>query len=309
MTAAELIVGLRLPVLAAPMFLVSGIDLVLAQSRAGIIGSFPALNARPQAMLADWLGQLGEALGPDKLPYAVNLIAHSSNPRYAQDLAVCAQHKVPLLLTSLQEPHEAVSAARGYGGLVFHDVTTIRHAEKAIEQGVDGLILVCNGAGGHAGTINPFVFVTEVRRFYSGPLVLAGGMTRGADILAARILGADLVYMGTRFIATHESQAVDAYKQMVTRAGSKDIIYTPSVSGIPGNYLRESMTALGLDPDNLPPPERSGQRRERPAAWRDIWGAGQAVGGVDAITSVAECVDQLLAEYAEARTRIAGQKA
>lgn len=304
MPLAENLAGLRLPVIVAPMFIVSGVDLVVSACRAGLVGSCPALNARAPDTLENWLCRIKDGIGTAGTPYAINLIMHSSNFRLAVDLETCLRHRVPILLTSMQAPGELVQAARADGALVFHDVTTRRHAEKAIERGVDGLVLVCAGAGGHTGSLSPFAFLQEVRRVFDGTIVLAGGITCGAGILAAQAMGADLVYIGTRFIATREANAADGYKQMIVDAGSADIVATRLISGANANYLRASLAAAGLDPDNLPQPEARAyapaSQRERPKAWRDIWGAGQGVADIDDIPGVAACVDRLEREYRQA---------
>lgn len=303
----ELYSQLSLPVIAAPMFIVSGPELVIAQCASGIVGSMPALNARPQSQLSPWLTQIETALAqlrksdPARIiaPYAINLIIHRSNDRVEADLAICADHKAPIIITSLSVPHRVVDAVHGWGGKVFHDVTTVRHAEKAVEAGVDGLILVCAGAGGHAGTLSPFALLGEVRKMFEGPVVLAGAMSRGQDIAAARAMGADFAYVGTRFIASLESNAVAEYKQAIVDASAKDILYTSYFSGIPGNYLKSSIVAAGLDPESLPPAEPSsasfGSAGGR--AWKDIWGSGQGAGNIDDVRSVANIVDQLRREY------------
>jgi nitronate monooxygenase len=306
---------LSLPVLASPLFTISNPDLVIAQCLNGIVGSFPALNARPKEDLDRWLTSIETALAearaadPDRkiAPYAVNQIAHRNNDRLEHDLDVCARHKVPVIITSLRAPEDLVRCVHAYRGLVFHDVTTIRHAEKALEAGVDGLILVCAGAGGHAGRLNPFALLGEVRRFYDGPLVLAGAITNGASILAAQAMGADLAYMGTRFIATTESRAAEGYKSMIVDSRASDIIYTPFFTGIPGNYLRPSINAAGLDPDNLR--QAAGEQMaylasDRVKPWKNIWGAGQGVGQIDLVQSTAEVIDMLKAEYMQARQRL-----
>lgn len=302
---------LRLPVIASPMFLVSGVELVLAQCRAGIVGSFPALNARPAPVLDEWLVRIKDGLDadghPERPPFAVNLIVHGSNARLSQDLATCVRHEVPILITSLRPPGEVVAAAHSYGGLVFHDVTTLRHARKAAEQGVDGLILVCAGAGGHAGRLSPFALLAEVRQFFEGPIALAGAITSGQGILAAQALGADFAYIGTRFIATEEASASDAYKQMIVASAAADIVYTDAVSGIHGNYLAPSLQAAGIDPSH--PAEQGSPNgyaapERRSKAWRDIWGAGQGVGSIADIPSVAQCVARLEREYCEAHARL-----
>lgn len=306
--------ALALPVIASPMFIVSGPDLVIAQCLGGIVGSFPALNARPKEALGDWLTRIEEALAaaraaePDRIvaPYAVNQIVHASNDRLEHDLAVCADHRVPIIITSLRAPDAVVAAVHGWGGLVFHDVTTVRHAEKALEAGVDGLILVCAGAGGHAGTLSPFALVGEVRRFYDGPIILSGAITTGAAILAAQAMGADLAYMGTRFIATEEANAAPAYKEMIVGTSAADVIYTPFFTGVPGNYLKPSVAAAGLDPNALPESDKTKMNfgSGTTKAWRDIWGAGQGVGTIDDAPPAAQVIARLKAEYAAARERL-----
>lgn len=309
-TVTQLYQHLSLPVISAPMFIVSGPELVIAQCASGIIGSMPALNARPQSKLAEWLTQIETALAelkrqePDRIiaPYAINHIIHKSNDRLAQDMAVCAEHKVPLIITSLRAPNDVVDAVHGWGGKVFHDVTTMRHARKALDAGVDGLILVCSGAGGHAGTLSPFALLAEVRKIFDGPVALSGAISRGQDVLAARAMGADFAYIGTRFIASHEAQAQEAYKQMLVDAQANDILYTPFFTGIPGNYLKPSISAAGLDPENLPVanPDGTNFGSTRTKAWRDIWGAGQGVGSIDSVLSVEHIVDKLKEEYRQA---------
>lgn len=323
MTLPETFRGrLRLPVIASPMFLVSGHELVVAQCKAGIVGSFPSLNARPESELQVWLDIIKSQLAAHDAahpqapaaPYAVNLISNASNKRFDHDAQVCIDNRVPLLLTSLSPPGDLVTAAHGYGGLVFHDVTTVRHAEKALEQGVDGLVLVCNGAGGHAGTANPFAFYSEVRRFFAGPIVLAGAIGTGAAINAALGLGADMVYMGSRFIAASESRAPAEYRAMIVEAALKDVIYTPYFSGLPANYLRQSIVAAGLDPDEVAAASRDKSRykaggRAEAKAWSDIRGAGQGIGLIAAEQPVAEIVAQLAQEWQAARAAAAGQPA
>jgi nitronate monooxygenase len=303
---------LSLPVIGAPMFIVSVPALVIAQCTSGIVGAFPALNARPMEMLETWIVEIKEALaafeaatGRKAAPFAVNQIVHASNDRLEHDLAVCVRQRVPIIITSLRPPAEVVAAVHEYGGIVLHDVISIRHAEKALEQGVDGLILVCAGAGGHAGTLSPFALVSEVRRFYDGTIVLSGAIANGRSILAAQAIGADLAYLGTRFIATREANAGDAYKRMLVEGAAKDIVYTNAISGVHGNYLRPSLVGAGLDPDNLPVGDKDKMsfgagRRNRPAAWRDIWGAGQGLGSIDDVPTVAALVDRLRDEYAAA---------
>lgn len=313
---------LSLPVIASPMFIVSNPRLVAAECKAGIIGSFPALNARPAELLDEWLTQLKaelathDAAHPERpaAPFAVNQICHRSNDRLMRDMETCVKHQVPIIITSLQVSAELVAAAHSYGGVVFHDVISIRHAEKAIEAGVDGLILVCAGAGGHAGTLSPFALLPEIRRIFKGPIALAGAIANGRAILAAQAMGADFAYMGTRFIATQEANAVDAYKQMLVDTRAEDIVYSSLFTGVPGNYLKPSIAAAGMDPDKLPSADKSkmdfGSGGNSAAkAWRDIWGAGQGVGSIDSVPSVAELVNQLKAEYREAREDMARRAA
>ena len=306
---------LRIPVLAAPMFIVSGPDLVIEQCKAGVIGSFPALNARPQEELDKWLTRIETELaqferdnpGRKAAPYAVNLIMNKANKRLDADLEVVLAHKVPIVITSLSAPTALVPRVHAYGGIVFHDVIKVRHAEKALEARVDGLIAVCGGAGGHAGTLNPFALVNELRRIHKGPLVLSGAITNGAGVLAAQAMGCDLAYLGTRFIASKESMAVERYKQMIVESNSGDIVYTPFFSGVHGSYLAASIRSAGLDPDNLPSNDEPGQYRsrdERPKTWKEIWGAGQGVGDIDDVPPVAELVDRLESEYRAALRRI-----
>lgn len=307
---------LALPVIGSPMFIVSGPELVIGQCLNGIVGSFPALNARPAEQLDLWLARIRSELaaasaaepGRTIAPFAVNQIVHASNDRLMQDMECCVRHQVPIIITSLRAPDAVVSAAHSYGGLVFHDVTTLRHAEKALEAGVDGLILVCAGAGGHAGTLSPFALVGEVRRFYDGPIILSGAIATGRAILAAQAMGADLAYIGTRFIATQEANAADAYKRMILGAAASDIVYTPFFTGVPGNYLKPSIAAQGLDPDALPEADKSRMNFGSGSvkAWRDIWGSGQGVGLIDDAPAVATVIDRLKREYAEAKAALCG---
>ena len=309
--------SLRLPVLASPMFLCSGVDLVVEQCKAGIIGSFPSLNARPQEELDRWLTRIETDLAAHRTahpqakvgPFAVNLIVNPANTRLDHDLEVCAQHKVPIIITSLSAPRHVVDKVHAYGGIVLHDAIKVRHAQKALEGGVDGLILVCAGAGGHAGTTSPFALVNEVRRFFDGPLVLSGAITNGSGILAAQAMGCDLAYIGTRFIATRESAANEAYKQMIVDSTANDIVYTPLFSGVHGSYLAASIRNAGLDPDNLPAAEGKGLyrgRADRPKTWKDIWGAGQGVGNIDDVPCVGELVDRFESEYQAAKRKLCG---
>jgi nitronate monooxygenase len=303
--------NLALPAIGAPMFIVSGPELVIAQCKSGVIGAFPALNARPEATLDEWLVRIKAALAadPQAAPYAVNQIIHPSNTRLEFDLALCVKHEVPLIITSLAAPTAVVPRVHAYGGLVFHDVISVRHAEKALEAGVDGLILVCAGAGGHAGTLSPFALVGEIRRFYAGPIALSGAIAGGGAILAAQAMGADLAYIGTRFIATAEANAAPAYKQALVAAAAADIVYTPYFTGVHGNYLKQSIVAAGLDPGNLPVRDKSamdfgGAAGAGAKAWRDIWGAGQGVGGIDAIEPVAVVIARLKEEYRAAKAAL-----
>lgn len=308
---------LRLPVICAPMFIVSNPALVAAQCKSGIVGSFPALNARGEGMLDKWLTDLQAELAADKAaggtpaPFAVNQIVHPSNTRLVEDITVCLKHQVPVFITSLQAPpKELVDGAHAYGGIVLHDVINVRHAKKAIEAGVDGLILVCAGAGGHAGMLNPFALVGEIRQFYDGLIVLSGAIATGDAILGAQAMGADLAYMGTRFICTSEANADAAYKKGIIDAAANDVIYTNLFTGVHGNYLRESIVNAGLDPDNLPVADKTKMNfgsggNSAAKAWKDIWGVGQGVGLIDDAPSTAELVNQLESEYSAARARIA----
>lgn len=310
---AQLERNLKLPVICAPMFIVSNPDLVIAQCKSGVIGSFPALNARPMEMLDDWLLRIKRELvaDPQAAPFAVNQIIHPSNARLEHDMALCVKHEVPLVITSLSAPTAIVPQVHAYGGLVFHDVISVRHAQKAIEAGVDGLILVCAGAGGHAGTLSPFALVGEIRKFWDGPIALSGAIASGSSILAAQAMGADFAYIGTRFIATREANAVAAYKQALIDAAAGDIVYTPYFTGVHGNYLKQSIVAAGLDPANLPARDKSAMDFGAAAAdsngakaWRDIWGAGQGVGAIDEILPAADVVARLQDEYRSAKAAL-----
>lgn len=301
--------GLRLPVVAAPMFLVSNPALVTALCGSGVIGSFPALNARPQEEVSNWLAQIeaardaAQAEGRPFAPHAVNIILRKTNARMEADIQTCIDHKVPILITSMSAPDKVTPRIHAYGGLVFHDVTTVHHARRAIRAGVDGLILVCAGAGGHGGPLNPLAFLAEVRSFWDGPIILAGALTNGSQILAAELLGADLCYIGTRFIATAESAAIDPYKEMLVQAGAGDIVYTPYFSGTPANYLGPSITRAGLDLDEIRRPAEgiTGTPGERHLRWKDIWGAGQGVGQISDAPPAAELVERMVEEYRAAR--------
>jgi len=310
--------NLALPVIGAPMFIVSNPALVIAQCVSGIVGSFPALNARPAERLDAWLGEITSALadfraanpGAKVAPFAVNQIIHHSNDRLRHDIEACVRHRVPIVITSLRAPDEVVPVVHGYGGLVFHDVISVRHAKKAAAAGVDGLILVCAGAGGHAGTLSPFALVSEVRAFFGGTIILSGAITRGEHVLAAQAMGADLAYIGTRFIATAEAAAPAPYKQMIVDSSAADIVYSDYFSGVLGNYLRGSIVASGLDPDHLPAGDRNAMKfgsegSAKLKAWRDIWGAGQGVGSIVDVLPAREVVERLGREYREARARLA----
>ncbi len=294
---------LRLPLVAAPMFLVSGPELVRACCAQGIVGSFPALNQRETSGFRDWLEEINAGLAPQAAPYAVNLIVHGSNPRLQADLAVCVEQRVPIVITSLGAVKEVVDAVHSYGGLVFHDVTTRRHAEKAAEAGVDGLIAVAAGAGGHAGTWSPFALVAEIRQFFDKTLLLAGCLNHGHEILAAQLLGADLAYMGTRLIATEESRASAEYKQMLLDAQAADIIHTPAVSGVPASFMRQSLLAAGYDLARLQDKgdinygEKLKPISDEAKAWKTVWSAGQGTGDIHDLPSVAELIARLDSEY------------
>ncbi|AMR68531.1 NAD(P)H-dependent flavin oxidoreductase [Aquipseudomonas alcaligenes] len=300
---------LRLPVVAAPMFLVSNPQLVLACCHSGVLGSFPALNQRESSGFKAWLEEIEAGLKADSAPYAVNLIVHGSNPRLQADLAICVEHKVPVVITSLGAVKEVVDAVHSYGGLVFHDVTTRRHAEKAAEAGVDGLIAVAAGAGGHAGTWSPFALIAELRQFFDKTLLLSGCLNHGHEVLAAQLLGADLAYMGTRFIATRESNADADYKQMILDARAADIVHTPAVSGVPASFMRQSLEKAGYDLARLQDKgdvnygEKLKPISDEAKAWKTVWSAGQGVGGIADVPSVAELVARLDAEYRAAQGR------
>ncbi len=305
---ASLVGRLRLPVVAAPMFLVSGPALVIAACRAGVLGTFPALNQRTTQGLGEWLDTIEAALTPADAPYGVNLIVHRTNVRLAADLEVVVAHRVPVVITSLGAASEVVAAVHSYGGVVFHDVTTAQYARKAADAGVDGLILVAAGAGGHGGSLSPFALMAEVRAVFDGTVLLAGAISTGSDVLAARAMGADLAYLGTRFVATAESLASDDYRAQVVSAGAADIVHTASVSTIPANFLRRSLELAGLDADAAPGPvELAHLTRPSQAdakAWRDIWSAGHGVAGIDAVMPVAGLVDRMVQEYEDARVRL-----
>ncbi len=309
---------LSLPVIGAPLFIISNPDLVIAQCTSGVIGAFPALNARPKEMLDAWLARITTALfayeaahpGAEVAPFAVNQIIHASNDRLGHDLDLCAAYRVPIIITSLAAPVEIVPRVHAWGGLVFHDVISLRHARKAIEAGVDGLILVCAGAGGHAGTLSPFAFVAEVRKIWQGPIALAGAIATGQAVLAARAIGADLAYVGTRFIATDEANADQRYKAMIVASEAADILYTPYFTGVAGNYLRRSVAEAGLDPDHLPDRDKmamsfeSAKATQAVKAWRDIFGAGQGVAAIDDVLPAAEVIARMRREYLAAKDEL-----
>ena len=316
MTLPAIFSTLRLPVIGAPLFIVSNPDLVIAQCKAGVVGSFPALNARPQSLVDEWLHQITEELAawdaahPDTpaAPYAVNQIVHRSNDRLEADIATCAKWKVPITITSLGAREDLNTAVHGWGGITLHDIIDDRYARKAIEKGADGLIAVAAGAGGHAGKWSPFALVQEIRRWFDGPLALSGAIANGGAVLAAQAMGADLAYIGTPFIATPEARASAEYKQGIVEGGAADIVNSNLFTGINGNYLRGSIAASGLDPDNLPqagPEAMNFQSSTGAKAWRDIWGSGQGIGVIDAVVPTADLVARLIREYAAAKARIA----
>jgi nitronate monooxygenase len=299
--------NLRLPVVGAPLFIISHPPLVLAQCKAGIVGSFPSLNARPEAQLDEWLAEITEELGrhdaanPDRpaAPFAVNQIVHKSNTRLEHDLELCVKYKVPVVISSLGAREEVNQAVHSYGGIVLHDIIHDRHARKAIEKGADGLIAVATGAGGHAGTLSPFALVQEIRQWFNGPLLLSGSIATGGAILAAQAMGADLAYIGSPFIATREARAIDEYKSMIVESGAADIIYTNLFTGVHGNYLKGSISRAGMDPENLPEsdPSKMNFGGDKSKAWKDIWGCGQGIGAVKEIVGAAELVERLSEEY------------
>ncbi|TDX89062.1 nitronate monooxygenase [Neorhizobium sp. R1-B] len=308
---------LRLPVIASPLFIISHPELTLAQCKAGVIGAFPALNARPESQLDEWLAMITEdlaaydAANPEKpsAPFAVNQIVHTSNKRLEHDLMMCVKYKVPIVISSLGAVPEVNAAVHSYGGIVLHDIINNRHANSAIRKGADGLIAVAAGAGGHAGTLSPFALVQEIREWFDGPLLLAGAIATGGGILAAQAMGADMAYIGSPFIATREARAVDAYKQMIADSNAADIVYSNYFTGVHGNYLKGSIKAMGMDPDALPVADPTkmdfDQAVSGPKAWKEIWGAGQGVGAVKAVVPVAELVGRLEREYEAARKRLA----
>jgi nitronate monooxygenase len=314
----EFVQRLRIPLIASPMFIASGIELVIESCKAGIVGTFPALNQRTsvgfevwlveiQSRLSDWEKQTGNKAAP----FGVNLIVHRSNPRWEADLAICIKHKVPLIITSLGAVTELVDAVHSYGGLVFHDVVNARHGKKAAAAGVDGLIAVCNGAGGHAGSTNPFALVAEIRQFFTKTLILAGSLSHGRDVAAAQMMGADMAYMGTRFLATTEANIPHDYQALIVKSTANDILYTPKISGVNANFIRQSIVDAGIDPEDLTPKAEldfgaeldidhkssDGEKITEKKAWRDIWSAGQGVGSIDKVLSTKDLVDNLVSEY------------
>ena len=322
----------RVPVIGAPLFTVSYPELVLAQCKAGVVGSFPALNARPEEKLSEWLTMMKKELedyrneNPEAViaPYAVNQICHHSNNRLEHDMEVCVEHEVPIVITSLRAPKFVVDAVHSYGGAVMHDVINIRHAKKAIDEGADGLILVCAGAGGHAGALSPFALVREVREFFDGPVALSGSISHGASVLSAQAMGADFAYIGTRFIATQEANASQGYKDMIVDSSANDIMYTPTFTGVHGNYLKPSVVNAGLDPENLPYADKNdmnfgssgkdmdksiAQGDNQKKAWKDIWGSGQGIGNLHNVPTVMEAVDALVEEYEEAKRALNSKSA
>ena len=305
--------NISIPVIGAPLFLISVPDLVIAQCKAGIIGSFPALNARPQHVLEEWIVKIKTELkeyqeqNPDKkvAPFAVNQICHGSNDRLQGDMEICVKHEVPVIITSLRPPLEVVEAAHSYGGLVFHDVINVRHAKKAADMGVDGLILVCAGAGGHAGALSPFALLREVKSWFDGTIILSGSIGDGYSVASALALGADFAYLGTRFIATQEANAEPEYKQMLIESSANDIVYSNLFTGVLGNYLKPSIQNSGLDPDNLPTADKSAMNfgsggNTDSKAWKDIWGSGQGIGLIEDAPTVEELIDRLKSEFTEA---------
>lgn len=318
MAGLEILEGrLSVPVIGAPLFIISHPDLVIAQCKAGVVGSFPALNARPQSQLDEWLDQITSELdsynraNPDKpaAPFAVNQIVHRSNERLEADMETCAKYKVPLVITSLGAREDLNSAVHSWGGKTLHDIINVRFANKALEKGADGLIAVCSGAGGHAGTLSPFALIAEIREFFDGPLLVSGAISTGAGVLAAQAMGADYAYIGSAFIASAEARATESYKQGIVEGRADDIVYTNLFTGVHGNYLKKSIQDAGLDPDNLPESDPSAMNfgsgsNSAAKAWKDIWGSGQGIGSVDAVRSTADYVAKLKAEYEAAKKRV-----
>ncbi|KAJ1621311.1 2-nitropropane dioxygenase NPD [Pavlovales sp. CCMP2436] len=313
---------LRLPIIGSPLFIVSGPELVIAQCKAGIVGSFPALNARTPELLSQWIVQIkaelaqAEAEGKQPAPFAVNQICHSSNNRLSTDLQICVRHQVPIVITSLQVSKEVIDAVHSYGGKVLHDVISVRHAKKAIEFGADGLIPVCAGAGGHAGTLSPFALVRELRAIFDGPIALSGAISDGSSVLGALAMGADIAYMGTRFIATEEANASAEYKRMLAESSASDIVYSSLFTGVAGNYLAGSVRSAGLDPNELPTGDKSAMNFASSSkgggtgakAWKDIWGSGQGIGSISDAPKVNALVDRLESEFYAAQARLTNLK-
>lgn len=313
---------LRLPVIASPLFIISGPDLVIAQCKAGIVGSFPSLNARPISQLDEWLARITEELAawdranPDmpSAPFAVNQIVHRTNNRLEEDLALCEKYKAPIVITSLGAREELNQAVHGWGGITLHDVINDKHAHKAIEKGADGLIPVAAGAGGHAGALSPFALIQEIRQWFDGPVALSGSIASGKAILAAQAMGADLAYIGSAFIATKEANAVQGYKDMIVESSGEDIVYSNLFTGVHGNYLRPSIVRAGMDPDNLPVSDPSAMNfgsggNQEAKAWKDIWGCGQGIGAIDQILSAGELVAKFAEEYEAAKAELAAKTA
>ena len=307
--------NLSLPVIGSPLFIISNPKLVIEQCKAGVVGSMPALNARPAELLDEWLAEITETLAaynkahPDRpaAPFAINQIVHKSNDRLEHDMQVCAKYKVPIVITSLGAREDVNQAVHGWGGVVLHDIINNKFAKKAIEKGADGLIAVAAGAGGHAGVKSPFALIQEIRQWFDGPIALSGSIASGGAVLAAQAMGADFAYIGSAFIATHEARASDAYKQAIVDGSSDDIVYSNLFTGVHGNYLAPSIRAAGMDPDNLPEsdPSKMNFGGDAKKAWKDIWGCGQGIGAIQGVTSTAELVDRLRAEYQAARARLA----
>lgn len=323
MALPEILRGrLSIPAIGSPLFIISNPALVIAQCTAGVVGSFPSLNARPVEQLDEWLSEIGETLDQARArdpaakiaPYAVNLIVHKSNNRLDQDLALCVKHKAPLVITSLGARPEVNEAIHSYGGIVMHDIINVVFAHKALEKGADGLIAVCAGAGGHAGTHSPFALIQEIREFFDGPLALSGSISTGSAIYAAQAIGADLAYIGTAFIACDEARATDGYKDMIVASASKDIVYSSLFTGVHGNYLAPSIAAAGLDPNNLPEGDKATMNfkegeSSKAKAWRDVWGSGQGIGAINKRMSAGDYISRLKAEYLETRHRMATNSA
>jgi nitronate monooxygenase len=299
---------LSIPVIGAPLFIISNPDLVIAECQAGVVGAFPSLNARPLPQLEEWLERITGTLTERDAPFAMNLIVHRSNDRLMDDLKLCVKYKVPLVITSLGAREDVNEAVHAYGGFVFHDVINDRFAQKAIAKGADGLIPVAAGAGGHAGTLSPFALVQEIRQWFDGPVALSGAIATGGGVLAAQAMGADFAYIGSAFIATDEARADARYKQMVVESRAEDIVYSSLFTGVHGNYLKPSIAAAGLDPDNLPGSDPTamnfGGGSSKSKAWRDIWGCGQGIGAVDSIVPAATLIARLRREYDEAKARL-----